>query len=83
MASRDPVAIDAAAAEIAGLDPRRIEYLQVAEKEGIGKISYIPRGIPINYFKLRYPRKDFKKKLMGKVYAALLLTGLGEKLGLQ
>jgi uncharacterized protein (DUF362 family) len=83
MASRDPVAIDAAAAEIAGLNPKKIKYLQLAEKEGIGKISYIPKGVPINYFKSRYPRKDFKKKLMGKAYAALLLTGLGEKLGLQ
>jgi uncharacterized protein (DUF362 family) len=83
MASRDPVAIDAAAAEIAGLNPRRIKYLQLAEKEGIGKISYKPVGAPINYFKSRYPRKDFKKKLMGKAYATLLLTGLGEKLGIQ
>jgi uncharacterized protein (DUF362 family) len=83
MASQDPVAIDAAAAEIAGLNPEKIKYLQLAEKEGIGRISYIPRGIPINYFKSRYPRKDFKKKLMGKAYAALLLTGLGKKLGLQ
>jgi len=83
MASKDPVAIDVAAAEIAGLNPRRIKYLQLAEKEGIGKISYIPRGSPINYFRSRYPRKDFKKKLMGKAYAALILTGLGEKLGIQ
>jgi uncharacterized protein (DUF362 family) len=83
MASIDPVAIDAAAAEIAELNPKKIRYLQLAEKEGIGNISYIPKGVPINYFKSRYPRKDFKKKLMGKAYAALLLTGLGEKLGLQ
>jgi len=74
MAGQDPVAIDAAAAEIAGLNPKKIKYLQLAEKEGIGRISYIPRGVPINYFKSRYPRKDFKKKLMGKAYAALLLT---------
>jgi uncharacterized protein (DUF362 family) len=83
MASKDAVAIDVAAAEIAGLNPRRIKYLQLAEKEGVGKISYIPRGSPINYFRSRYPRKDFKKKLMGKAYAALILTGLGEKLGIQ
>ena len=83
MAGQDPVAIDAAAAEIAGLNPKKIKYLRLAEKEGIGRISYIPRGVPINYFKSRYPRKDFKKKLMGKAYAVLLLTGLGKKLGLQ
>ena len=83
MAGQDPVAIDAAAAEIAGLNPKKIKYLQLAEKEGIGRISYIPRGVPISYFKSRYPRKDFKKRLMGKAYAVLLLTGLGKKLGLQ
>jgi len=83
MSSQDPVAIDAAAAEIAGLNPQKIKYLQLAEKEGIGKISYKPVGAPIDYFKSRYPRKDFKKKLMGKAYATLLLTGLGEKLGIQ
>jgi len=83
MASQDPVAIDAAAAEIAGLNPKKIRYLRLAEKEGIGKISYIPTGIPINYFKSMYPRKDLKKKLMDKAYAFLLLTGLNEKLGLK
>ncbi len=83
MAGQDPVAIDAAAAEIAGLNPKKIKYLRLAEKEGLGKISYMPRGVSIDYFKSRYPRKDFKKKLMGKAYAALLLTGLGKKLGLQ
>jgi len=83
MASQDPVAVDAAAAKIAGLNPKKIKYLQLAEKEGIGKTAYIPKGVSINYFKSRYPRKDFKKKLMGKAYAALILTGLGEKLGIQ
>ena len=83
MASQDSVAIDAAAAEIAGLNPKKIRYLRLAEKEGIGKISYIPTGVPINYFKSMYPRKDLKKKLMDKAYAFLLLTGLNEKLGLK
>ncbi|MEM5867695.1 MAG: hypothetical protein QXG39_07230 [Candidatus Aenigmatarchaeota archaeon] len=37
MASQ-PVALDTAA-EIAGLNPKKIEYLQFAEKEGLGKTS--------------------------------------------
>jgi uncharacterized protein (DUF362 family) len=82
MASQDNVAIDVAAAEIAGLNPKKIKYIQLAEKENIGIASYIPKGIPINYFKARYPRKDFKRKLMDKAYTFLLLTGLNKKLGL-
>lgn len=82
MASQDPVALDTAAAEIAGLKPKKIEYLQLAEKEGLGKALYISRGEPIEYFKTKYPRKDFKKKLMGKAYTFLALTGLNKKLGI-
>ncbi|MEM1542498.1 MAG: DUF362 domain-containing protein [Ignisphaera sp.] len=81
MASQDPVALDAAAAEIAGLNPKKIKYLQLAEKEGLGKTLYIPRGEPIEYFTARYPRKDFKKKLMDKAYTILVLTRLDKKLG--
>ena len=39
MASRDPVAIDAAAAKIAGVNPNSIEYIQLARKEGLGNTS--------------------------------------------
>lgn len=82
MASQDPVALDTAAAEIAGLNPKKIEYLQLAEKEGLGKTSYKPKGAPIEYFKSKYPKKDFKKELMGKAYALLVLTGLNKKIGI-
>jgi uncharacterized protein (DUF362 family) len=83
MASEDPVAVDSATAEIAGINPKRIRYLRLAEKEGLGRFSYVPRGVPISYFKARYPRKDFKKKLMSKAYTLLILTGLNKKLGLE
>ncbi|MEM3551629.1 MAG: DUF362 domain-containing protein, partial [Candidatus Bathyarchaeia archaeon] len=82
MASQDAVALDSVAAEIAGLNPKKIEYLRLAEKEGLGKTSFIPRGEPIEYFKARYPKKDFKKKLMSKAYVFLVLTGLNKKLGI-
>ncbi|MBS7646622.1 DUF362 domain-containing protein [Candidatus Bathyarchaeota archaeon] len=82
MASQDPVSLDTAAAEIAGLKPKKIEYLQLAEKEGLGRALYIPKGTPIKYFKSRYPKKDFKKKLMDKAYAFLIFTGLNKKLGI-
>jgi uncharacterized protein (DUF362 family) len=83
MASKDPVAIDTAAAKMAGVNPKRIKYLQLAEKEGLGKTVFIPRGIPPSYFNRRYPRKDMTKKVMGKAYGLVMRLGLGKKLGLE
>jgi uncharacterized protein (DUF362 family) len=82
MASKDPVAIDAAAAKIAGINPKTIKYLKLASKEGLGNISFIPKGEPLEYFKARYPKKNVKKKLMGKAYNIVIQTPLAKKLGL-
>jgi len=83
MASRDPVAIDFAAAQIAGINPSRIRYFQLAAREGLGNKSYLQRGVPINCFKAVYPRKDIKKKLMDKAYLVAMRVGLGKRLGAQ
>jgi len=83
MASKDPVAIDAAAAEIAGINPKTIEYLQLAKKEGLGNTSFIPKGTSISYFKEGYPKKNMEKKLMGLAYKMVTRIGLGKKLGLE
>jgi len=82
MASKDPVAIDAAAAKIAGINPKTIRYLQLAAKEGLGNTNFIPKGVPLNYFRARYPRKGIQKKLMGKAYELIVTLGLGKRLGL-
>ena len=82
MASRDPVAIDTAAAEIAGISLRKIKYIQLAQKEGLGKTSFVPRGLPIVYFRSAYPKKDIKKILMGRAYNLIVATRLGGRLGL-
>jgi len=83
MASTDPVAIDAAAAKIAGENPNKIKYIQLAEKEGLGNMSFITKGMPLTYFRERYPKKDTKKKLMGKAYNLAILMGLGKRLGFE
>jgi len=83
MASQDLVAIDVAAAEIAGVNPKSIRYIQLAHKEGLGNIRFIPKGKPIEYFKARYPRKGFQSKLMGKAYSIAVKTGLSKKLGIE
>jgi uncharacterized protein (DUF362 family) len=82
MASEDPVAMDSAAAKIAGVNPNSVNYIQIAQKEGVGRSSFVPRGESINYFINRYPRKDARKKLMGKAYNLVLLLKLGKRLGI-
>jgi uncharacterized protein (DUF362 family) len=83
MASRDPVATDAAAAKIAGLNPRSIKYLQLAHQEGIGTANYLEKGLPLNFFGKCYPRKTSQIKLMGMAYKVILRFKLGQKLGLE
>jgi len=83
MAGEDPVAIDAAAAKIAGLNPRKIEYLKIAEKEGLGRQEFFPKGSSLEYFRDRYPRKDMRKKLMSNAYSIAIKTGFGRRLGLE
>jgi uncharacterized protein (DUF362 family) len=82
MASEDPVAIDVAAAKIAGINPRTVNYFKLAKKEGLGSTSYIPKGVPINYFSAMYPRKNIKKKLMGNAFKLVAKVGLSKRLGI-
>jgi len=83
MASEDPVAIDSAAARIAGINPYSIRYLKLASKAGLGNINFGARGMPIRYFKERYPRRTAKSKLMSKAFELVSILNLGGKLGLE
>lgn len=82
MASSDSVAIDAAAAQIAGINPKRIKYLQLAAKEGLGHINFDNVGLPLNYFKKRYPKENISQKVMLKGANLVVKMGLGKKFGL-
>jgi uncharacterized protein (DUF362 family) len=83
MSSKDPVAIDAAAARIAGVRPRSMKYLQLAQKEGLGTTSFTARGISPTYFYQRYPRKNVTKKVMAKAYGLITRLKLGKRIGLE
>lgn len=83
MASLDPVAIDAAAARIAWLNPNKIKYFQVAEKEGIGKRTFAPKGMSLDYFRALYPKRTFKMKMKARAYKLVVRAGLGKRLGLE
>jgi uncharacterized protein (DUF362 family) len=82
MASEDPVAFDTAAARIAGINPKTIGYLKLAEKEGLGNMNFTQRGIPLNRFEAEYPRRNIQNKLMAKAYGLIVTMGLGKRLGL-
>ncbi len=83
MASRDPVAIDVAAAQIAWLNPNQIPYFRLAEAEGVGSRAFIPKGASLESFRDLYPKKTFKRKTMGRAYKLVLQVGLGRRLGLE
>jgi len=83
MSSRDPVAIDASAAKVAGINPRSMKYLQLAQKEGLGKTSFTSRGASPTYFQQRYPRKTASKKIMAKAYLLVNRLKLGKRIGLE
>ena len=83
MASQDPVAIDVAAAEIAWLNPNKIPYLSLAEKEGVGKRAFTPKGESLDYFRALYPKPTSKMKMKRQVRKLLVSVGLGKRLGLE
>ena len=83
MASQDPVAMDAAAAKIAWLNPAKIAYFAVAEKEGVGKRTYIPKGESLDVFRAQYPKRTLDLKVKALALKVLVRVGLGKRLGLE
>ena len=83
MASVDPVAIDVAAAKIAWLNPDKIPYFAVAEREGVGSRAYVARGERLEDFRALYPKVTSKMKLKAQLKRILRVVGLGKRLGLE
>jgi uncharacterized protein (DUF362 family) len=83
MASEDQVAIDAASAKIAGVNPKAVKHLQLAAKEGLGTTRYVQKGIPLDCFGAIYPRRDIQQRLRRKAYEFLVYLGWNKKLGLE
>ena len=81
MSSQDPVAIDVAAGEIAGVRSQSIRYLKIAANERLGNAAFYARGLPLNYFRSRYPKKNARTILTGKALALLTRSGLRKRLG--
>jgi uncharacterized protein (DUF362 family) len=82
MSSVDPVAVDMAAASIAGIDSRKVRYISLAAKEGVGNHTFVSRGTSPSYFEALYPRKTIKARLKGKAVTLITEMGLSKRLGL-
>ncbi|MEM3697176.1 MAG: DUF362 domain-containing protein [Candidatus Bathyarchaeia archaeon] len=80
MASQDPVAMDAVVSTILGINPRSVTHIKLAEKEGLGSTSYIERGVNLDYFKRKYPRRKFSEKVLSFGYMAVCKLGLDKRL---
>jgi uncharacterized protein (DUF362 family) len=76
MASSDAVAVDCAAATIAGLRAERIKHITKSEKIGVGSMNFECVGDNIQSFAKEFPRKGFvsrfSRKALLKSYAFYL-----------
>lgn len=82
MVGKDPVSIDMVAARIAGVK-KPIKYISLAEKEGLGNKSFICKGVSLDYFEKRYPRKQIMNKALTMLYNLAVNMHLETKLGLE
>jgi uncharacterized protein (DUF362 family) len=80
MASQDPVAMDTAAAKILGVNPRSVKHITLAEKEDIGKASFTPKGMDLNYFRDKYPTTTLTDKAIVLGYKTVCALGLDKRL---
>jgi len=80
MASQDPVAIDAVAAKIMGVNPKSVAHLMLAEKEGLGKSSFVIKGVDIDFFRKRFPKRSLSEKVITLGYRVACKLGLDKRL---
>lgn len=78
MTSQDPVALDAAAAKLASVNPKTVKHIVLAAREGLGNINYISKGEPLETFANKYPKKATISKLLTFAYKIAIKAGLIE-----
>jgi uncharacterized protein (DUF362 family) len=76
MASQDPVAFDSAAAQIAGVNPYKVEYLTLARNEGLGQIRYKSYGVDRRVFERQFPRRKLAERFWSTGYDMAVKSGL-------
>jgi uncharacterized protein (DUF362 family) len=76
MASEDPVAFDAASSKLAGENPRKIRFISLAQKEGLGDLHYVTRGVRPALFEKSFRKKKTTDKIVASAYAFAMKTGI-------
>ena len=71
MSSEDPVAADAAASDLMGINPKYVRQIVLASNEGVGKRYFTPVG-DFSFFKKEFPKRTSKDKFRSAVAAAYL-----------
>jgi uncharacterized protein (DUF362 family) len=71
IASEDPVAVDAAASKLMGIDSKSVRQIVLASLEGIGKIDFSPVG-DFSFFEREFPRKSLKDNLRETIASVYL-----------
>jgi uncharacterized protein (DUF362 family) len=79
MCSRDPVSFDAVASKIAGVNPKSVGHVVLAQREGLGKMSFALKGVAPSVFEKTFPRKSLASKIMTIGYKFALKTRLLDK----
>jgi uncharacterized protein (DUF362 family) len=59
MSSTDPVALDAAASRIMGINPKSVKQIVLASREGLGSLDFSPIG-DFSYAERNFPKKKLK-----------------------
>lgn len=72
MASEDPVAIDSAASIILGMNPKSINQIALAEKEGVGSMRFVPKGETLDCIRNLFPKRRMKNKIRRHLASAYL-----------
>ncbi|MEM2742128.1 MAG: DUF362 domain-containing protein [Nitrososphaeria archaeon] len=80
LASQDPVATDAVAATIMDVNPKSVTHIRLAEKEGLGKVTFVVKGTDLEYFRKRFPKRGFSEKAVSFGYKVVCKLGLDKRL---
>jgi hypothetical protein len=63
-----------------GVNPKSVEYIVLAEKEGLGNTSFTAKGMDLTYFKDSFPTRNLTDKTITLGYRIVRRLGLDKRL---
>jgi uncharacterized protein (DUF362 family) len=76
MSSQDPVAFDAIASKIAGINPKSVRHITLAREEGLGTLTFTSKGVNPKSFEKSFPKPSLTSKVLVSAYKLAIKTGL-------